>query len=862
MRVILTHDRSDFDAIASQIGLLLLHPDAFAIRPLSINANVERYIADHNASIPLRPRDSLAGATIEHAWYVDTDRASDLPGMRPSTPRSLLDHHGVAPSGSDAARWQGFSVEPVGACSTLVVERMIAAGVLPNVVVSTLMLLGIHEDTGSLRHGATTRRDAEAAGWLIEVGADLDQLERYLEKPLDMDSRSILSRLIEDVVLVERHGHLVAVAAASAPGFSGEVAPLAQRLLETQGCEAACALVGLGSIIQLSARSASDAIDVGALAKTLGGGGHRRAAAAALETARHTLDDTRAAVIARLDDGSADGQVLLVQEIMTWGEVVTLSADLTIGAALEVARRHGHEGYPVIDHGDLESMVDRKDLDLAAHHGMLGLPLRSLIARARVVADPTMPASDLIALMRGRGVAHVPVLEGNVLVGIVTRTDLIHALSRQLTENSAPSPSVSLAAAFDAVTSEALRSVAEVAHANGRRVYLVGGIPRDLVLERPIGSDIDLVVDGDAPALGHQVVKALGGELTVHSRFGTAKWSKGEIQIDLVTARAEYYRDPGALPIVQPGSLTSDLRRRDFTINALAVALEGKDFGLIIDRFGGLDDVRTGTVRMLHSLSFVEDATRILRAVRFEGRLGLRMSADTERAARAAAPRLDQISGARITAELKKLFDEPRSDYALERLSELGVLDRIAPRIQHGPNVSRTLRAAPAFWAFAALASGFGIDPQPSADDLLSLWLATLGKAALPTANRLDLPRRTLDRLREVEKLIAVDRLHEGVLPSELHGALEGVSAESRLIASIVAPSPEVFSAVLRFAALSRREAVPIDGADIRRLGVAEGPELGRILSCVRVAWFDGEIADRDAALRLASELIETSEEG
>ena len=264
---------------------------------------------------------------------------------------------------------------------------------------------------------------------------------------------------------------------------------------------------------------------------------------------------------------------------------------------------------------------------------------------------------------------------------------------------------------------------------------------------------------------------------------------------------------------------------------------------------------------MLHPLSFVEDATRILRAVRFDSRLDMAMSEDTERAARAAVSHLDRISGARITAELVKLFSERRVGRALQRLQSIGALDRIAPGADLTPTTFRALRIAPIRWARIAAAYRRPDAPAPSAHDRLLLWLATAGDRAISAAARLDLPRRSSDRLREILRLIADDRLRDGARPSERHAALKSVPLEAVASAATIAPGHTLMRAILRHAADRDPSEFPIDGADVRRLGVPEGPAIGRMLEQVRTAWLDGEIDDREAALRMATALHEDTDE-
>ena len=224
---------------------------------------------------------------------------------------------------------------------------------------------------------------------------------------------------------------------------------------------------------------------------------------------------------------------------------------------------------------------------------------------------------------------------------------------------------------------------------------------RDLLLDRP-SVDFDLVVEGDAIALGKALSDKFGGRVVSHKRFGTAKWQLAEIRpqlsqllqqeikidaedfpeaLDLVTARREFYTHPTALPTVERGSIKLDLHRRDFTINTLAMRLDGRHYGDLYDYWGGMADLQSGLVRVLHSLSFVDDPTRILRAVRFEQRFGYQIGERTRELLDNALSLLERVSGDRLRHELNIILQEPKWMSMLGRLAELGVFEAIDAQI-------------------------------------------------------------------------------------------------------------------------------------------------------------------------------------
>ena len=253
-----------------------------------------------------------------------------------------------------------------------------------------------------------------------------------------------------------------------------------------------------------------------------------------------------------------------------------------------------------------------------------------------------------------------------------------------------------------------LKQVAATAHEMNFTLYLVGGPVRDLLLGRP-NFDLDLVVEGDAVALAERLAKTHGGRVHSHSRFGTAKWIIADEPglstyagmhapgaLDLISARTEFYEYPTALPAVERSSIKLDLQRRDFTINTMAICLDPDRFGQLLDPFGGRQDLERGLIRVLHNFSFIEDPTRILRAVRFEQRFGFRIESRSAELVAGAVDLLDNVSGDRLRHELFAILDEPEPERYLMRLQELGALAKIHRSLKIDEGISdqfRRLRA-------------------------------------------------------------------------------------------------------------------------------------------------------------------------
>ncbi len=382
-----------------------------------------------------------------------------------------------------------------------------------------------------------------------------------------------------------------------------------------------------------------------------------------------------------------------------------------------------------------------------------------------------------------------------------------------------------------------MQSAGEVTHRSGQRLYLVGGVVRDLLLERS-NLDLDLVIEGDAIALAQELAGIRQGKVVTHPRFGTAKLQWDKWSVDIATARSEIYNEPGALPKVKPDSINGDLFRRDFTINAMAVELTPDHFGELIDLYGGREDLERRVIRVLHEKSFVDDATRIWRGLRYEQRLCFQMEPVTLKLLKQGIAMLDTVSGDRIRHELELALKEEFPEKVLCRAGELGVLAKVHPSLKGDG------------W----LAERFARARQLTAPDAppvvlyLALLAYRLSEAEVEQfISYLRLPKLSAGVLRDTVGIkIRLEPLAIPELtPNGIYALLHGYVSPAITANILATDSPAVKERLHLFLKKLRHVKPALSGEDLKRMGVAEGPHIKEILNMLRAARLDGKVSSR-----------------
>lgn len=415
-----------------------------------------------------------------------------------------------------------------------------------------------------------------------------------------------------------------------------------------------------------------------------------------------------------------------------------------------------------------------------------------------------------------------------------------------------------------------LRSIAEEAARQHFPLFIVGGFVRDLLLGHP-SLDFDLVVEGDAVTFARSISKKYGGITTSHMRFGTAVWSlegkelanshisSGETAnvkpanmqtLDFISTRSESYKHPAVLPAVKPGTLADDLRRRDFTINTLALRLDGEHFGEFRDDLGGLKDLKAGLIRVLHPGSFVDDPTRLFRAVRYEQRYGFHIASETLALIPEALVFIGKISAKRVRHELDLILEEKKADSMLKRLAELDILAAAHPALE---------------WKQAAqsrfvngMAAAPTLEHTPSQRILgWTLWLMDVPTSSLKSIeNRLHFESGLRDLLLDASTLLAEVNSLAGNKTSKCVAVLDAVllnAVQAVFLALPVGPARQVLYDYLE----TWRHVKPkTTGHDLKKRGLPQGPVYKSILRRLRAAWLDGEVDTINGEMRLLDNLI------
>lgn len=862
MRLVTTHLTADFDAFAAAVAAVRLYPDHDLVFPGSLELAVRRFLEESGFTFEERRLREVRREAVEHAVVVDTRsprRLGELWGLieAAGAPVTLIDHHpetesGIVPT-EDLSR-------PVGAASTIVASLFRERGIDPSPEEASLLLMGIHEDTGGLVYPETTAEDHRAAAWLLERGASLDWVRRWVVKGLEPEQLELLGKLAEAAEVTVINGVPVAMAAVEVDRYPEEAAYVVHRWVETFGHPVGIALIHDPPQTNIIVRATVPGFDAGRFAARFGGGGHP-AAASARVTGALTVE-----LRERLREALAEElpRQALARDV-AGRRLFTVPASDTVAAAKARMNELKVNALPVREAGGgtLAGVVTRQILDRALAHGLADRPVETVMLPGVPAVDAQTPLETLRDLFLERSYRFVVVEEDGRPVGVVTRMQLFrHLFDRQQRAGSAldnrmagerpvSQPVTRLLREIPPPwVREALTVVRRVADRLGFPVYVVGGMVRDLLLGRP-SEDVDLVVEGDGIALAEALAAETGGRAHPHPPFLTSIVTLPDGRhLDVATARTEFYRTPAALPEVETSLIRQDLYRRDFTINALAVALSGDRYGQLLDFFGGRRDLERGEIRVLHSLSFIDDPTRAIRAVRYARRLGFEIASDTRRliATAVAEGVFARLSGQRLRHELELLLAEPHPAESLAMLAQLGLLGVLDPGLEWS-------RAAHSFLLdLEGLAEWYtlgrlGDPPEPLPFYLGGLAVRSGEEIARRLASRLALAgqaARSFEALPgQVARFAALSR--EGAPASRIAEAIERTGAAPALLAMAgldEAARARMAEAMERVARLE----LPVRGKDLVEAGLPPGPHIGAGLREARRALLDGRISREEAA--------------
>jgi tRNA nucleotidyltransferase (CCA-adding enzyme) len=701
MDVITTHVNADFDTIASMVAARKLYPGAVIVLPGSQEETVKGFLIQSAFyALEMRKAREIDLSQVTRVILVDIRNSARIGVFREVVKRPGVDLHIYDHHPDEEADLHG-SVEvtrAVGSTTTILVEILKERGIPIAPDEATVMMLGIYEDTGSLVFPSTTVSDYQAAAHLLSCGANLGAVSDILTKDLTSEQISLLYDLIQGSKSYTIHGVEVVIAEARREEYVGDLAVLVHKLRDMEAVNVLFAICQMGERVVIVGRSRKPEVDVGAVMREFGGGGHPYAASANIKDV--TTFQVREKIFRVLSEKviprrtAADLMVIPPRSAL---------AENTISEVHEMLTRFNINAVPVLRGGEeggegVLGIITRQVIEKALFHG---LGNEKVIEYTNTDFDTVEPAEGIdrvqeIIIRKNQRL--VPVVSGGRIEGIITRTGLLRFLHDvrdvQPADAGVDIPAGGFLSRHKNVfhllkerlperVVDLLRSAGEVAEAIGMTAYVVGGFVRDLVM-RIDNLDVDLVIEGDGIEFAEAFARENPCRVRPHHKFGTAVLVFPDgFKIDVATARVEYYLEPAALPTVEYSSIKQDLYRRDFTINTLAVRLNAPSFGELIDFYGAQRDIKERVIRVLHSLSFVEDPSRILRASRFERRFGFIIGRHTLNLIRNAV-RLDLIARLpkpRLFGEMELILKEEDPTSILRRLAEFNIGPSIHPKI-------------------------------------------------------------------------------------------------------------------------------------------------------------------------------------
>ncbi len=866
IEVITTHINADFDSLASMLAAKKLYPKARICFPGSQEKTLRDFFVQSTFYIFEVDRiKDIDMEAIGRLILVDTRQRSRIGKFETIIDRDdldihIYDHH---PPSIDDLRGSVEVIREVGAATTPMIEILKERGIEITPDEATVMALGIYEDTGSLTFSSTTAEDYFAMGYLRSMGTRLNIISDMIVRELTSEQVFLLNDLITSARRIQIKGVEVVIAKASTDRYVGDFAVLVHKLRDMENIDVLFAMARMEDRVYFVARSRIEAVNVGEIAMVFGGGGHATAASATIKDL--TMIQLEEKLIETLRGRITPKKY--ARDLMSF-PVKTIEADQTNETAEEIMTHMNVSVLPVLDDGKLIGLISRRVVQKAKFHGLKRLSVRDYMTSDFSRAIPDTPLNEVRRIIVEENQRFLPILEGDQLVGAITRNDILRDLHSHHTmdqgylfgdvikkeEEKRKAIHSLLIERLPAEIHDILRKIGDVADRLQYDAYAVGGFVRDIILRRE-NDDIDLVIEGDGIRFAREFAREHGCRHRSHLKFGTAViiFPAG-FKVDVATARTEYYERPAAPPTVELSSIKLDLYRRDFIINTLAVRLNRNSFGDLLDFFGAQRDIKDKTIRVLHNLSFVEDPTRILRAIRFEQRFGFKIGKHTLNLIQNAIKMnfLDQVEGRRLFAEFLQLLKEEKPLLVLKRMEELEALRSIHPSLQM--NLKKE-------WLFNAIEGVLSWYDLLFIEDSYEGWMVYFygildgltSRKILSVCHRFlflqDKSMRIMQNKQEADQTLFSMSGKKRMNPSELHRLLETFETEVLLYMMARTEKRHVKRSISLYMTQLRGQQAPIGGDDLKKVGLIPGPLFKQILDEILDAKLDGKIKGREDAI-------------
>jgi len=886
--LIITHENSDFDALAAVVAAAKLYPGSYVLLPEQLQPNVRSFVNLHRDLLPLIDPREIVDDNIDLLLIIDTNRRERLGKWEYMVDRAahvyIYDHH----PGDEDIDAEKSSIEAIGATTTILLEKLRKKKIKITEFEATLFALGIYEDTGCLTYEITTSRDARAVSYLWDADLSVSLLQEYLRSPLNDTQKRLLEKLIHSSELHELNRRRVLISSTSLNEYVVGASVLLQLLDEIEDAGMTIVIIRMTDSIYMAARSRDEDLNLLELLAPFDVRGYP--AAVSTHFKGTNTEVVKEQVLAYLEEN--------LPFSLTAGEVASrpvfsLDSDTSLDVADGLLVEHNFKGCPVMEKGRLVGIISRRDLQKGMRNELGHAPVKGFMTRQVITASPQDSLTELRRLMMEHNIGRVPIVdEMDKLGGIITRSDILRHLNYFDRHGHSLKKRSSIDGSYERVDGEEkltggdelnllelvesglsteikslLRTISRLAERKNMEVYMVGGIIRDLLLRYPPEKDLDFVVIGDAIAFTYALQKISNGTVRHFDQFGTASlYMKDGTRLDFVTARREYYESPAALPRVESSGLKNDLFRRDFTINAMACSLDSENYGRLYDYFNGRKDLRNRLIRVLYELSFVDDPLRILRAVRFEQRYNFTIDEETLKLIEKAIDKkvLVKVSRQRINHELRIVFREPSPVRILKRFEQLGLIDLLYPGAKTDSETWLRLSSLEKLLRRAE-EKGWQNKPDREMVYLSSLLYGLESAKRSAIIKKLNLSREKADAVKVacleapsvVEKL--ADEEHK---PSTIVSLLQHLPAETIFLAYTLAGLKTIRSRLKLYLDQLQLVKPHLNGSDLKRIGLKPGPFYRRVMADLQKAVLDGELKTEEEEVAFVEKYMKEMKTG
>jgi tRNA nucleotidyltransferase (CCA-adding enzyme) len=737
----LTHIKADFDALSSAYAALKLYNADFIFIDVPPENNVKDFIEQQKFNMPLKKisENELADIKkIDLLIITDCKYKNRLGKLQKLTSIAnkiiLFDHH--PESGWDIEADE-FYIDRVGSTTSIIVEKLLENHVILNGNETTFFLLGIYEDTGFLSFISTTARDLLICSKLMEQEAKINMVNQYIKRELTKEQIQVLNDLLNNLSFYDINGIHLSYSFASVDEYVGDISYLAHKIIDIENLDCLFILVRSSDRVFFVARSNTESVDVSKLAIYFGGGGHPYAASATIKdmTLQESLEKLKLIIEKTIKP------VKFAKDIMT-SPAKAISYDDTFEKALDLFTNYNFNTMPVVKGKTVVGIITRQDILKGIKHGLKMEPVNTIMQTEFDSATPDATFYEVENIMVAHNQKIIPVVDRDKIVGVITKVDLLRIfhdnvsnfqtfdklISNRISNFKQKNVYILMKERLSKNIIKLLKEIGEQADNLNFNAYVVGGFVRDLlidyknsrflsghIIDNAISHsgfintyvpsikqnvvtqyfDIDIVVEGDATLLAKQFAQSKGVRTSIHYKFKTAiVIIENGLRVDFASSRTEYYDFPASAPNIEYSSIKSDLFRRDFTINAMAIKINLSDFGLLLDFYGGQKDIIDKKIRVLHNLSFIDDPTRGIRAIRFAIRYNFNIGPHTSKLLKHAVSLklFERVKGSRLLYELKHIFLEVKYLDGLKLMKKYNIIEFFNEKIVLDENKFNTFK--------------------------------------------------------------------------------------------------------------------------------------------------------------------------